>query len=83
MSRIKLRAVRRGAHVHCSVFMAHPCGAQYVCNGALIFSPGEWQLFGAALLAARNAMAPGVLGVDFEGDSEAILAGAALDREEG
>lgn len=68
MTRIKLRGMRRGEHVHCTVFMDHADGT-YANLGTLIMRVGEYQLFGAALFAARDAWPAGTLRVDEEGDA--------------
>lgn len=73
MMHIKLRAVRRGGHVHCDVFIA-PAGDQTYANaGRLTLRPGEYQIFAAALHAAREAWPAGHLAVHEEGDSAEVL----------
>lgn len=60
--KIKLRSERKGDHVHVDVFMGSP----YALTGNLIMLVGEWQVFGAALYAARDSWPPGTLVVEEE-----------------
>lgn len=68
MTRIKLRGLRRGDHVHCTVFMDHATGT-YANLGTLIMRVGEFQFFGAMLYMARDAAKPGTFRIDIEGDA--------------
>ncbi len=46
---INVRGQILGNHVHARVFMG-PDGDHLALSGQLVFTIGEWQLFGAALL---------------------------------
>lgn len=74
---IKLKAERRGEHVHERVFVGADEG-HLALAGVLVMDVGQWQIFGAAL-ALGAAQTRGRLRVLVEGDA-AVVAGDAPGR---
>jgi hypothetical protein len=70
MTVFKLRSVRRGGHVHTTVFSGEE-GGTLANVGMLVQNIGEWQEFGALLwLGSRRTV--GRIGVVFEGDEKIV-----------
>lgn len=66
----KLRSVRRGEHVHTTVFFGNE-GQTLANTGTLLQTLGEWQEFGALLLLGAGFMSQRVK-VIIEGEKEVV-----------
>lgn len=49
----KLKGQQKGDHIHAQVFMG-PDRDHLACNGDLVFTVGEWQIFVASLLLGAD-----------------------------